>query len=372
MSLWRRIRDAVAGGMRQRVTLAGFGYSLAIAVVCALAFASGNNLLFLLLALMMGMLLVSGFLSRLSLADLELDIAFPDHIPARRAVPGVMKLKNDKTWMPSFSIHVRGTPGSVYSSHLYFPLLAGGGTVQESIQVSFEKRGLHSKNSFLLSSRFPFGFAERRVEVTLGREVLVYPCLDRQPGFEEIFGFLHGEIEEQARGRGTDFYRIRPYEALESARHVDWRASAHTGELQVREFTREQEPLVEVFLDLGVVEGERGFFELAVDCTAYLVWEVSSRGCRVRLRTQDFDVTAPNEGDAYTMLKYLALVEPKRAGKIVEPGREESIQVVFSPHPESVAAHGWHRALLVGLSQLGTSAARGGESPAGPQFDHRH
>ena len=372
MKLWRRIWGAIASGMRQRITLAGFGYSLAIAVVCALAFASGNNLLFLLLALMMGMLLVSGFLNRLSLAGLELDIAFPDHIPARRNVPGVMKLKNEKTWMPSFSIHVRGTPGSVYSSHLYFPLLAGGATVRESIQVNFAKRGLHSKNSFLLSSRFPFGFAERRVEVTLGREVLVYPCLDRQESFDGIFGRLQGEIEDQARGRGTDFYRIRPYEALESARHVDWRASAHTGELQVREFTREQEPMVEVFLDLEIGDSDRAFFERAVDCSAYLIWEVSKRGCRVRFRTQDFDVTAPNEGDAYTMLKYLALVTPQRTLKLVEPGREESIQVVFSPHPEKVAEQGWHRALLVGLSQLGTDAGSGAETGTGPQFDHRH
>lgn len=372
MNLWRRIWGAIAGGMRQRVTLAGFGYSLAIAVVCALAFASGNNLLFLLLSLMIGLLLVSGFLSRLSLAGLELDIAFPDHIPARRNVPGVMKLKNEKSWMPSFSIHVRGSPGSVYSSHLYFPLLAGGATVQESIQVSFAKRGVHSKNSFLLSSRFPFGFAERRVEVTLGREVLVYPCLDCQERFDGILGLLQGEIEEQARGLGKDFYRIRPYEALESARHVDWRASAHTGELQVREFTREQEPMVEIFLDLGIGASDRAFFERAVDCSAYLIWEVSLRGCRVRFRTQDFDLTSPNEGDAYTMLKYLALVEPKRTAKLLEPGREESIQVVFSPHPEKIAAHGWHRAVLVGLSQLGTDAGRRGETRNGPQFDHRH
>ena len=43
-------------------------------------------------------------------------------------------------------------------------------------------------------------------------------------------------MEMIQRGRGHDFYRIRPYETLESARHVDWKATAHTRDLQVREY----------------------------------------------------------------------------------------------------------------------------------------
>src|SRR5438270_6641202 len=35
--------------------------------------------------------------------------------------------------------------------------------------------------------------------------------------------------------------------AFESARHVDWKATAHVRSLQVREFAREQEQTVEVF-----------------------------------------------------------------------------------------------------------------------------
>lgn len=367
---WQRLKDAIAGGMRQRVTRAGFGYTVAIGVVGVLAFASGNNLLFLLLSLMLGLLLVSGFLSRLSLAGLELDIVFPEHIPARRNVPGVMKLRNEKGWMPSFSLHIEGTAGSVYSSRVYFPMLAGGATVEEPIQVRFARRGTHSRNSFVLSSRFPFGFAERRVEVVLGREVLVYPSLEAQPEYPAIVAMLAGQLEEQARGRGTDFYRIRPYEAMESARHVDWRASAHTGKLQVREFTREQEPMVEIFLDIAVGEKERAWFERAVECCAYLAWEVTARGCRLRLRTQEFDVTSPAEGDVYTMLKYLALVEPKRVGSIFEPGQEESIQVVFSIHQEEAVAAGWHRAVCIGLDELGAEQP-GGERGAGSDVDHR-
>jgi hypothetical protein len=51
---------------------------------------------------------VSVFVSRLGLAGLELDIELPDHISARQPAPVKLTLKNDKSWMPSFSVHLAG------------------------------------------------------------------------------------------------------------------------------------------------------------------------------------------------------------------------------------------------------------------------
>ena len=95
LKLWRRLANAIAGGMRQRVTRAGLGFSLLVSIVGALAFLSGNNVLFLLLGCLLATLLVSGFISRLSLAGLELDFLFPDHVSARRSVLAMLKLKNE-------------------------------------------------------------------------------------------------------------------------------------------------------------------------------------------------------------------------------------------------------------------------------------
>ena len=57
------------------------------------------------------------------------------------------------------------------------------------------------------------------------RDVIVYPSIDPQDGFEELLISLQGEIASFYRGQGSDFYRIRPYEVLESAHHVDWKAT---------------------------------------------------------------------------------------------------------------------------------------------------
>src|SRR5580704_2842180 len=238
--------------MRYKVTRGGMLFTLAILVVGIGAVISANNLLFLIVATMLATLLVSGFVSRLCLAGLELDFLVPDHVPARRSVPGKLFVRNAKWLTPSFSIRLEGIrdPASpTLKSGVYFPLIAAGATLEETVEVRFPARGAYRQNSFAFSTSFPFGFLEKSASVTLRRDMIVYPSTDPQPGFEDLLLGISGEIETHYRGLGRDFYRIRPYEALESALHVDWKASAHVGSLQVREFAREQEQTVEMFLD---------------------------------------------------------------------------------------------------------------------------
>jgi uncharacterized protein (DUF58 family) len=368
-AIYSRLKNAIANRVRQNITRSGLLFSLAISLVGSAAFLSGNNLLFLLLASMIAILLVSGFINRLSLAGLELDITLPEHISARRAISSRMRLRNEKGWIPSFSIEVAGAPGSVYSAAIYFPVLPGRQTVEEMVEVRFHRRGPHSENSFYLRSRFPFGFAERNVRVGMRRELLVYPCLDPQPGFDGILKRLSGELEAYARGHGHDFYRIRPYEPQESARHVDWKATAHTGQLQVREFARDEEPLVEMLLDLSVPDKEQAWFEKAVDCCAFLCWRLNSTGARIRFRTQDWDMQIPSEGNIYTILKYLALVAPGRYKAVSGPGREDSFQIVFSANARQVIAAGWNSSHVFGLDSFpatGANAAGQPETGTGP------
>src|SRR4051812_45736289 len=66
--LWAKVRDALEGNMRQQITKLGFFFSVLVAMVGLAAFASGNNLLFLLLASLLSTMLISGFVSRLGLA----------------------------------------------------------------------------------------------------------------------------------------------------------------------------------------------------------------------------------------------------------------------------------------------------------------
>lgn len=366
--MWRRLLSLLKAGIRRQTTTGGMLFALALLLVAVTAVVSANNLLFLILAAMLSTWLVSNFISRLSLAGLELDFNLPEHVSARREFPARIFVRNGKRWMPSFSVRVAGTGGSVFSSPLYFPMLPGGVTLEETVDVRFSRRGRHREDGFQFSTSFPFGFLERHAQVTLRRDVLVYPCLDPQPGFEELLTTISGEIVAHYRGRGHDFHRIRPYVAFESARHVDWKATAHTGELQVREFAREQEPLVEIFLDLNAVETHREWFEHAVECCAFVTWHVVQREARVRFSSQEFQTSVPATGDVYTILKYLALVVPKRAKPPAGPYDESSFQIVFTATPQ-LYTDGWDHARFVspgafaGFSHGTAGTRRAGEKP---------
>lgn len=352
------MRSVWSQGLRQQVTRAGLAYMAALAIITLAAFLSANNLLFLILAAMLSTLLVSGFISRLGIAGLELDLVLPEHISARRKVRTGIRLKNLKSWIPSFSIHLAGAPESGLDSILYFPVIPGGAVVEESVELYFPRRGAHSERSFQFSTRFPFGFAERRELVTARHDVVVYPCLDPQPGFEGLLASVRGEMEALQRGRGHDFYRIRPYEALESARHVDWKATAHTGNLQVREFARDQDDRVLIYFDLDASLENEAWFETAVDCAAFLAFRLAERGAHLRFQTQEFDLTLPDEGDIYMVLKYLALVTPRKGKPPLAPDDTASFHIVFSANPERMSALGWGMGESRGARLLDLDALR--------------
>src|SRR5579884_3319729 len=105
-AFWRKTLDALELGMRQQITRAGLLFAAASVAVGVAAFISANNLLFLVLAAMMATLLVSGFISRLSLAGLEVDFLFPEHVCADRPMQARVAVRNMKSLMPSFSIHL--------------------------------------------------------------------------------------------------------------------------------------------------------------------------------------------------------------------------------------------------------------------------
>lgn len=338
---WPWLRSALDHGTRNQVTRLGLLFTLTCVLVSLAAFVSANNLLFLILALLLATWMVSGFIGRLSLAGLELDFLLPEHLCARRKLIGRVVIRNTKRWMASFSIQVAGSPDSGLAQPLYFPVIPGGACIEAPVELFFARRGAYRQNSFRFSTRFPFGFADRRISVRLMRDVIVYPSIDAQPGFEELLVLLQGEIASYYRGQGSDFYRIRPYEALESAHHVDWKATAHTGDLQVREFSREREQAIAFFLDLDTPSAQADWFESAVDRCAFLTWNLSQGGSRIRFCTQEVDWQLPEDGDVYTILKYLAIVSPRQGRRLPVCLDPNSFQVVFSASPERLAEAGW-------------------------------
>ena len=129
------------------------------------------------------------------------------------------------------------------------------------------------QDSFGISTRFPFAFLKKTRSVPLAREIIVYPSIEATDELFEVLPMITGEFETFARGRGYDLYRIREYMPEDSARHVDWKATAKSGSLKVREFSREDERKLRIVFDnpgMGTVSARA--YENAVALAASLGW----------------------------------------------------------------------------------------------------
>lgn len=355
---FERIQAAIRHRIRYRVTGGGVLFFVALLLVGGASFLTANNLLFLVFSAMLATLLVSGFLSRLMLSGLELELLLPEHVWARTAAPARVRLRNLKRFTPSFSLELTGQRDTltdsppILTAPVYIPLIPGRATVEAQVEVTFPRRGRHKENVFLIATRFPFGFLRKTTTLALQRETIVYPALAEFPGAGAIFDHTaSGEAEAAVRGPGRDFYRIRPYEPGDNARHIDWKSSAHTGVAHVREFSRDERGALEIFLDRRTEAGNAHSFEIAVERCAFLISEVGPDETNLLFNAQGFSHAAPEEGEFYVILKYLAMVEPLIAvtsGQGMESHfKAGRVQIVFSSRPEEFRDSGWAGAFFV-------------------------
>lgn len=340
------------------VTRAGILYVLVTLVIGIAALNTGNNLLYIVVAAMLAAIVISGFVSAWVLRYVELDIHLPEHVFAGRPVLGRIVLRNERRAFPSFSIQVVSTrktrtkpnkkwqlepttfafpfnrpaqkqwlklpdrrlkrvtvlplPPGIFRGMAYFPFVPAQAEATADLELNFDRRGRYQEDSFGLATRFPFAFFTKTRHVTLKRDILVYPRIETTDEVFQILPLVRGEWESFVRGRGSDLYRIREYMPEDSARHVDWKATAKSGSLKVREFAREDERKLCIVFDnpeAGLISEQE--YEKAVESAASLAWHFSNEAAEVsyiipgRARSRDL----------HEFLAFLALIEPRGVNK---------------------------------------------------------
>jgi uncharacterized protein (DUF58 family) len=141
------------------------------------------------------------------------------------------------------------TEKPILQASVYFPFLAPEQELRADLEITFPARGRYREKNFGLATRFPFAFLMKTRRINLVREVIVYPVVESAEQFLEVLPMVTGEFETFVSGRGNDLYLIREYMPHDSARHVDWKATARTGSLKVREFSREDERKLRIVFD---------------------------------------------------------------------------------------------------------------------------
>jgi len=367
--LFRKARQEWTG-LSFRFTRVGWIYLGILAIMALAAVNTGNNLIYMIFSSAMAVLLVSGILSRVNLAGLQASALLPGVIHAQQEFPSVVTLQNEKSWFPSVSILVEPGFDSLVSSEdpltapvqtpaAYYLYAAGQSASRTQIRTLISRRGRYQQSILRISSQFPFGFVKRGIRAAPTSEFFVFPEIEPPNEFFEILPLLNGSFESYYRGMGTDLYSIRDYAEGEDARFLDWKATAKTTKLKMREFTRQDERrCCFVFDNLypDFSEDSRLSFEKAVRVCANAIRHFHEMDNETRLVTRSESTFFSKSAEALLeMMRILAVIEPQEEGAhdISRLAEDPSFKVVFTSSPRgSIPTAVWASSHVVFIREL--------------------
>jgi len=282
-----------------QMTREGLGFIMILIGVGLGAINTGNNLLYLILAMCCSFIVVSGVLSEMTLKKISMQGEAPSYLYAKEPGPLKLQLKNNKKWAPSYSIRIK--PAHFRQPFLiepepYFFFVPASSTVEKPVMLTATKRGQLKIASCRLATRFPFGFFYKTKTIPLLLETVVFPFIRPVKLPEQSETALEGEGKVQLRGE--ELHAVREYQPGDSLSSIHWKSTAKTGNLRVKEFQSQSQQCYTVFLNLTdpgtnkLVQDE--VLEDRVSEAASLVYHLIRRGHEVSLKTEENQTSFSN------------------------------------------------------------------------------
>jgi len=264
-------RATPADGTDHRMGLRLAVLSAAIGVA---AVNTGNNLLYLMLSLALGLGGVSLAAARWSLRRLHVTPMLPEEATCGEPFLVGVEVSGRFPLLPQTWVRVRleGLPEPL---ELTVAVPGGTGRGVASSRFAVGRRGVFERLTVQALTGYPLDLSLRRARQGWRGRLVVLPRFERISRLR-IAGAAgatrRGGLNAPSRrpgGAGADLYNIREYTMSDDARHIDWRSSARTGRLMVRELEREEERRLDLVLDVRA--GDADSFEAAVGrCAAIL------------------------------------------------------------------------------------------------------
>lgn len=309
------------------VTREGKGLLLTTVLVGLAALNTGNNLIYLLLALMMA-LGISGYISGLrNISGLKAEAFVPEPVYAGTSASVRFQLTSTRR-KPAFLVQMKLEQPA---ARALVDRINPETITEVEDTVRFEKRGKHRVDNGVFFTSFPFGFFRFSRPLSGDRDFIVYPelvdvrrLLDR---FNRASGT--GTIPSPA---GDDFTDLRPYRPGDRLRDIHWKATAKTGEMVVREFRAGITDRVTLILD-DTPGGDPAVFEKAVSLTASLVVALFEQGYMVKLVTsRDHTPYCTDRDRLCGLMDILALVQQNATHPPIPQNIEGSLSILVLSH----------------------------------------
>ena len=268
---------------------------------------SQANLLFGMFGLMIGILLVSGIISRLVLKRLLIVRVLPENGRVGQPATITYEMTNQKRFWPSLSVSVSeldGVEAFTLQPQCYMLHAAPRTTASVPALVVPKRRGLHQLNHYQVATSFPFGFVKRALTESRKDVILVFPPAGRvNPAILNLCksADITGEAMRPQPGGVDEFYGVKEYRTGDNPRWIYWRRSARSGTLVSKEMTKVSPPRILLLVDTYLAAGDdndRAAVERCIAMAASLAIFALEQGLSVGLcvSSGDWVLVQPTRG----------------------------------------------------------------------------
>lgn len=198
-----------------------------------------------------------------------------------------------------FSLKTQGCVPSQVSMHLEMPVRCNA------------EMGRHKFSKISLLVHDPLGIFQHLVEFEIEQETVVLPQLipllsmSKNPAIDSL---RYGIQESFNRGSSINFRSLRDFARGDSKKHIAWRASAKHNTLLVKEFERQVNSHITLFLNLDakvhIGDNNLSTWELAKDLSLSLIQEELNLGNTVSFLTPQSQMRTMETQEAFNEAIY--------------------------------------------------------------------
>lgn len=315
---------------RVRITKVGVWF-IGLTLLVGIAGANtGNNSLYLVAAVMLAVLGVSGLASKRNLNGLELTFGTHPEVHSGQVFSIPVRLTNrDRLFARRYVV----IGGFEEIDPLLVPYLARRESLDERLSFLIPKRGLHRYRHLRLLSVFPLGLFEKAMKLPVELDVLVFPEVFPASEMRHFDSSRVGDEPSRRVGWSHELRTLRAFQPGDDPRGIHWKRTARTGELIFMEREAEEGLQLSILLDNAIgaspVPAVAERFERLVSEAASAAVHFLGQGYEVSLTTRDEGI--PFAGGVMhrrRVLTSLALLEPcSRQSTPLWRGRSSSTEL---------------------------------------------
>jgi uncharacterized protein (DUF58 family) len=295
-----------------KITTSGKWFIFVTIALGIAAVNTGNNLVYLCLAMNLSLIITSGILSDLVTRKVSLHISPGKDIFAGKMSKILVTAKNEKKILPLFFLRIILEPAGK-SLEGVIPYAGPGRETTAIIEGTFTKRGIYRIRKVSVMTRFPFGFFEKYYHVKSDISIIVFPFPEPiSPAFEATL--RHPNETDRSRqllrtgSTGHSLNTIRKFLPKDPVKMVLWKKFMYTKQLYVKELEEEED--YPAFIEVHPDEDEAMFERQLMRCCGKIV-ETRKNNIPFVMKLEDGQLFSSDYPDPYQIALGLTSVLEK-------------------------------------------------------------